>query len=214
MSWLSSWPSPPFRSSSPRRTGGEGILRLFLFTLPFMLIIAVAGIPTMAFTVRGALAVTALSALLLPAFLLACYGNEQFEQATPSDIAAANFVYDTAPPGSTLAVMNAEGFLGYQKVAQYNYVSAGDADLLRLSRLTPSRLLSLIGSHRSVYLTVTPAQRWYAVVTYGFPTDWVQQLTRKLSADPRFRLVYSRSDSYVYRIRPQPRRSTASRATT
>ncbi len=192
----------PFPILLAQAYGGEATLRLYLFTLPFMLILLVGEFPRVieAMAMPKALALAAISTALVPALLIACYGNEEFEQATPSDVHAAQYLYTVARPGSTLGLVVNNAFLSYTRLAQYSYVAL-DSQVTRYSLDTPTRLLNAIGGNsRGSYLLITPAQRNYAITTYGFPTDWVTKLTAQLARNSHFRLTYDRAGSFIYRV--------------
>jgi hypothetical protein len=113
----------PFTMLAVQSYGGEGALRVYLYTLPFMLILAVAGfaahLPRRSFLVTAA--ITLVSTIMVPLLLITRFGNEQFEQVTRGDVAAARYVYSVAAPGSAIASVGLNALLGYQGLAAYSY---------------------------------------------------------------------------------------------
>ena len=180
--------------------GGEAGLRVYLYTLPFMLIVAVGGLADLFRRAKlsTVLAIGVLSAAIVPLMLVARFGNEQFEQVTAGDVAAARYVYATARPGSSIVSVAPNAILGYRGLAAYQYppVEPGDFAFTR-----PSQLLAAINiDPRGTYVLVTPAQVAYAVVNDGMPVNWGAQLVRRLDQSSRFRLLYSRFGGFVYRV--------------
>ena len=81
--------------------GGEVLLRVYLFTLPFAaFFIASAIFPTPASRRSPAapFVVFVLSVLALVGFAITRYGNERIDYFTPNEVSAIRFVYANAPP--------------------------------------------------------------------------------------------------------------------
>ena len=91
--------------------GGEATYRVYFFSLPWVALLAasaiapaVSGRPLRSIFPLGAVLVV-LIALLLPAY----FGDDEIYATSSSEITAANYFYDHAPPGSAL-IPTAGGF--------------------------------------------------------------------------------------------------------
>lgn len=130
--------------------GGEMLMRVYFFMLPFLAFFAAAAfLPRVApptaerrrlagplgrlvhfqagrFPVRASLAAVSfplIAVLLLSGTLLARYGNERVDYFFRDEIAATRFLYSQAPPGSTFAVERPYLPWKFQGYEQHKYVS-------------------------------------------------------------------------------------------
>jgi hypothetical protein len=97
----------PFGAVAMQEYGGELGLRIFLFSLPFVALLQAEGVRrfVQARWQRPAAAAAAgvvAAALLVPAFVVARYGNEKFEQVYAEDVAVVEEFYRVAPPGAVV----------------------------------------------------------------------------------------------------------------
>jgi hypothetical protein len=192
----------PFVVLAAQSYGGEVGLRIYFYTLPFMLIIVVEGfadfLPQR--SALTALVIAVIATGLVPLLLIARFGNEQFEQVTAGDVAAAQYVYSVASPGASIGAVAPNAVLAYRGLAAYYYPSLtfeDDADM------TPNQVLSGIKQNPfGTYLLITPAQIENQVVNDGDPADWGTKLEARLAENPRFKLLFHRLGGYVYEIEP------------
>jgi hypothetical protein len=186
----------PFLMLGVQSYGGEAALRVFLYTLPFMLIIIVSGFGDL-FRRRRRLATAAvalLSMILIPLLLIARFGNEQFEQVTAGDVAAARYAYSVATPGSAIGSVALNALVGFQGLASYTYPAGAPTT-------TPEKVLKAIGKNPiGTYLLITPAQVAWAVVNDGEPPDWATKLEKKLARNPHFTLLFNQDGGRVYKV--------------
>jgi hypothetical protein len=84
--------------------GGEILIRIFLFALPFTALLAACGLEVVLGLPRaGAIpAAAAVSLSLLAGFLFARYGNERMDSFSSGDVAGVQALYRMAPAGSVL----------------------------------------------------------------------------------------------------------------
>ena len=178
--------------------GGEVPLRVYLYTLPFMICLVVDAVSRSAvrWSWRGIVAFILATALIVPSFFVARFGNETFEQVRPDEIAAVQALYRLAPRGSTLTAMMVNGITWrWRNFADYTYDDSSDIT-------TPAGVLREIGKHTApAFLILTTGQIAYAVSSYGLPADWGTVINRKLAASPDFKLVYTNPDAHIYRVR-------------
>lgn len=100
----------PFGAIAFQEYGGELGLRIFLFSLPCIAVMLTPTIDRSLLKRRRRPLVAALVAMMVvgtiaSAFVLARYGNEQFEQVYEEDVAVVQEYYRIAPPG-TLVIGN------------------------------------------------------------------------------------------------------------
>ena len=184
--------------------GGEAQLRLYFYTLPFMLMLAMSGVRPGQMATQKSLAMMALiSVVLFPAFLVARFGNEQFEQASFTDIATARALFRLAPPGATVITATFNVFLRFERFSSYVY---RPADLQNYYFKTPGRVLREYAPNpKGVFFILTPAEIEYAVASNRFAPSWGATLARELRASPRFRQLYAHGGGWVFRIVAPPR---------
>jgi hypothetical protein len=163
-----------------------------------MLIVVVAGLADL-FPLNGlsSLAVlVAISTVAVPLLLIARFGNEQFEQITSGDVAAARYVYSTALPGAAIWTLQAEGVLGFHELAAYRY------ETVQLSPgVSAGRVLRAISRDPlGTYLVITPDQVQDAIVNSGAPEDWATKLESQMAHNQDFKLVFNRYGGRVYEV--------------
>jgi hypothetical protein len=178
--------------------GGEGLLRVDLFTLPFMLCLAISPIRDATLAGRRSMfLVAAVSALLAPAFVITRFGNEIFEETRPSEIAAVNTLYRIAPHGSEIITINGNLPYRFENLATYTYAANG---FTARAADEPKVILKQLEGHQRAYLLVTASQVEYAVVEDGLPNAWGNEVIQALDHNSQFKLLVSNRDAKVYRI--------------
>jgi len=178
--------------------GGEAQLRLYLYTLPFMICLVVGAISKsgMRWSRRGLVGFALATAVLVPGFLLARFGNEIFEQVRPGEVAAADALYRLAPKGSTLVALMPNGITWqFKDFADYTYDANSPLE-------TPAEVLRAIGTHTGLaYLIVTTGQIEYGITSEGLPANFGTTVNQRLAASPQFKLIYSNPDAWIYSVR-------------
>lgn len=179
--------------------GGEIFLRISLFSLPFLAVLAGFAFvregrePRAAW--RGGIALLVVTALLVPLFVIARFGNEAYERIYSDDIAAWDFVVEHAPPGATVVVPDFAGPWRYQSLT-YLYlklysdeagqpVEAGALDDLVTSEGTPA------------YLILGTASDEYRQIVERYPDSWQDDLVDDLLATGRYEIVFTSGETRV-----------------
>ena len=188
--------------------GTEAGLRGFLFGLPGALcLVAMAltsvGGPRLRLVLTGALA-----AALIPAFLIARWGNELFERVLPGEVSAATALYRIAPHGSAIMFLNSPVTLEFTDLGQYRYNSptieqyalAGNPGA---ARLVPYLASQLRQNPHGGYLIITASQLENLRLDSGIPLSWGADVERQATRSHLFRLIYSNSASKIYQVRPR-----------
>lgn len=210
--------------------GGEIGLRIYLFALPGACILAAyaffpnlpAGtedapeetVPIRKRNIRFNPELTRRISLLLAAgcammlamvFLVARYGNEQFERVSPSEVAAMHYVYDNDEPSAR--VLYLVPLVGEEITPSIPW---GERDFDKISyqevlvNEDPSQLSSIIDKLRvsppNTYLVATRGQAAYLQLNHGYPHDWAQRFRAALDAHKELKRVFNGEDAAVYTL--------------
>lgn len=181
--------------------GGEMLLRVYLFSLPFMAFFAASAFfPTPeAGSWRLYVFLIVVSVALATAMLLTRYGNEKADLVTTEEYQVLERVADLAEPRDTIGSANHSVPLGYFEWEQHRVISltnffregAMDTVLRELANRTPDGFDS--------YFVITRGQQAYAELFWGMTDAEWNRRVRELAA--RTDLVYSNRDGAVYRLR-------------
>jgi hypothetical protein len=185
--------------------GGEAGLRAYLFSLPGALCLVVLALTAGIARLR-VIAVALLTALLIPGFLVARWGNELSEMVLPAEISGMRAVYAMAPPGSSLLPITNAVTWDFMDVGKYKYVSTKIPLFLSESTFDKgvSAVAALLKNPQGGYVVITYSQLMYAQQSFGVPDNWVQNIERHLVGSHLFRLVYRNSATSVYEYVGRP----------
>lgn len=181
--------------------GGEMLLRVYLFSVPFMAFLAAAAFfPT---PQSGSWRLTAFllvaSVALAGAMIVARYGNEKSDFVTPEEYQVLQYVAGVAEPRDVIGSANPSVPIGYLEWEQHRTLSFsavfrdGEISLLleELAARTPEGFRT--------YFVITRGQRAYAELFWGMPGPEWDRRVRGLAA--RTNLLYSNADGAVYELR-------------
>jgi len=192
----------PFPLFAVQAYGGEMLLRIYLFSLPFMaLLIAFAFVPRPRLEAgRGlVLAVVIASGALVFPFLVARYGNERIESFTPGEVAAVNELYALAPPDSML--IGVVGNIPWKNLRydEYRFRPAGDDTYYRD---LDGMYEAMVNHKGDVFLLLTKTQEAYVEMILGAsPADWTS-FERDLFATGWFQVLSRTPDATIARFLP------------
>jgi hypothetical protein len=169
----------PFGTVALQSYGGELGLRIFLFGLPFVALLLAEGVRALAprWQRRPALAVVALVALVVP-FVIARYGNEQFEQTYREDMAAVHALYEVATPGDVVLSANTANAFRRGPYKSYRFYRQ---PLLVDPAVDLEAALAAAKRPRG-FVLLTRAGANQAALTRGVDADWDRSLGVKLEA--------------------------------
>lgn len=189
----------PFGALGLQSYGGEVLLRVQLFALPFMAILGAMAVFPGPYRRDAArplvLAVVALSVPLTGAFFIARYGNERFEYVSPAERDGVAALYRLAPPGSTLFTLSSNAPFRHMRLEQYSYdLSLEDADLFEPGAVVDAMLSA---EADRAYLLVTRTQEAYLELSRGFPAGWTSRVVGPLEASGELRLLFANDDARV-----------------
>lgn len=199
--------------------GGEAIFRIYLFSLPWVAALAASALAPRSGRWRrrtGALVAVTLSVALV-LFMSAFYGAVELYRVRPGAVAASQYFYDHAEPGSVVG-FGAPNFPG-RLAANYGEFASGStppplttlpafqghllgaADLPALSALYQTHVS---GTSGQVYLALSADEDAYAEVLGFMPKGSIASLDRALSAShsPHWRVIYRNHDAVIYRYLP------------
>lgn len=193
--------------------GGEALLRVFLFSAPFMAFLAaeacaprtgVIGIDAR----RLWLAVLAL-VLVFPGYLLGYYGKERQYQFTPEEVAASQWVADNAPPNSILVEGDTNyprQFRHYEKFASVAIAREPSSErLLGAPAVVLQNWLSN-ALYTDGYVIITRSQKIGAEMDHSLPPGALTRVEQELEASPLFETVYRSRDASVFTLSEEGRR--------
>ncbi|WP_143653108.1 hypothetical protein [Streptosporangium subroseum] len=214
--------------------GGEIGLRIYLFALPGACILAAyAFFPNLPATAAGApeetvpirasgprlnpvltrrisLGLAAGCALALSmVFLVARYGNEQFERVSADEVAAMHYIYDHDKPSARVLYLVPQ--IGEEVTPAIPW---GEKDFDTISyeqalvSRNPVQISSVIDKFRlsppNTYLVATRGQAGYLQLNHNFPGDWAPRFRAALDASPELKRVFTSHDAAVYTLKSFP----------
>jgi len=202
--------------------GGEISLRIYLFALPAVAVLAAtlffpdfrpaersgpARPPLRVIAAAGAAAVS-----LAGFFLLARYGNEAFEQTPRGEIAAMDYIYARDAGGGTVAWLSPAPSVNatpempwqYRDITRLNFRAVQAPRDPRATAAVVSALRGLPGG----YLIITKTQQEYLSEAASYPAGWGARFRARMAATPGVRVIYANADAAVYALRhPVPARA-------
>ncbi|GAA3087061.1 hypothetical protein [Streptosporangium carneum] len=215
--------------------GGEIGLRIYLFALPGACILAAyaffpnlpAGtaeapeetVPIRRRNIRFDPRLTRRISLLLAAgcalalsmaFLVARYGNEQFERVSSGEVAAMHYVYQHDEPSGR--VLYLVPIIGPEVTPTIPW---GEQDLGKIAYeqvlvdKNPAQLSSVIDKFRvsppNTYLVASRGQAAYLQLNHGYPADWEQRFRAALDSSKELKRVFTSDAAAVYTLRNYPK---------
>jgi hypothetical protein len=189
--------------------GGELVLRIYLFSLPFMAFLAAgAFLPTpRPMHMRTTEAVAVVVAVMFIALLVSKHGNERADIISADELAATDLLYDTAPPGSMIATVSTWGAVRYRDFADFRYHQVP----LEFLGLDVPGLLAAIRHEAAPcsYLFITSSQEANVELNWGYtPAEW-QQSKDVVLQSRSFRELYSNRDATILTTASAPSTCTA-----
>jgi hypothetical protein len=194
--------------------GGEMLMRVYLFSLPFVACYAAQAL--MPSPGRRAwllpLVLAAGGAIFLAGFLFTRYGNERATLFTPSEVRAVDRLYAMAQPGSLLLAVSPNVPWKQRHYADYRYQLLSRQ--LQFDGPPPSsaQLATAVARYMKrnrtgrAYLIVTRSQKVYDDVLgapkWGSSTD----VERALERSPRFSKMFDNRDGRIFVLSQRGRR--------
>jgi hypothetical protein len=196
----------PFSLVALNSYGGEGLMRVYLLTLPFT-----AGLAATLFypneqiasrrrsaLVLGAV-VGALSLALAGGYLFTRYGNERMDYYTADEIAGLDYIYQKAKPGDGIVLLASNMAARYKAIDAIGYDSFVDERPLLTAAEIDARM-RVAANDGERYLFVSRAQQAYGELYIGLPPGWSDPIIRDLIDNYGYHRVFENRDAQVYKV--------------
>ena len=173
----------PFVLVVAQNYGGEGLLRVVLFGLPFTALLAASALlPASTGTIRGFIPpvrihrrvlICALVIVILVFALgttLVRGGNDSYESFSKGELAAANYAYNHARAGQTIGEVAAFLPLGQEKITSvYTYIAAGAGTPYKSLRPDFLKVLPR-------WIILSQSQEAWGELVANYPRGWEETL--------------------------------------
>lgn len=202
----------PFLVIAVSPYGDEIVFRAYLFALVGLALFGALFLwrPGARPTPLRVLVLTLVSALLLGAALVAQFGNDRRYRFTPGEIAAAEFVYESAPP-NTLLVEGSRNYPSqFRNYERFVYVPLDREPPDGQRRLVdrPAQVLrSWLSDDRYAagYVIITRSQIAETEALDLFPGGGLREVDRSLRSSPWFEIAFQAPGATVYVLDEDPR---------
>lgn len=198
----------PFVMFPLQSYGGELLLRIYLFSLPFAATLVVLpffprGASPPGFRKLGALLL--LGSVIATATVATRYGNDAIENFTPDEIALVNQLYATAPHGSVLIEAVHDTPWRYVHYAGYRYQTVLQAEPARPGDPQPgcASITQLVPS-AGAYLIVTPSQVSAADLLNTGPSEGLPHFIDRCALQGGWTMEYRNSGGVIYHLQGAP----------
>lgn len=186
--------------------GGEVLFRAFLFAAPFIAFLAASAcLPRdgRGFPVKNLVITTAVTAVLLPGFLLGYYGKEQQNYFTPAEVQAVEWVDSNARPGSLLVEGSRNYPTQFRNYERFIYVAIDREPRESYSTLLAdpaNRLEDWLSDPRysDGYVLITRSQKIAVNSQQSMPVGSLENVETALRRSPQFRTAYDTPDAVVF----------------
>lgn len=191
--------------------GGEMLLRIYLFTEPFMCFFAaslffdnslrIARNPTRIHTTLPwkTAAIIAANLILLGSFFFTRYGDERVTYVTHAGYVAAQYLYQIAPAKSLIL----EGWIA----APLYFENFEKYDIENLAEVLPdavihgniNEIVQFVASEKvsNAYVIFTQEEQIVAIAWHGLPSNALPRLEAGLLKTGEFNLIYNNSDAQI-----------------
>lgn len=183
--------------------GGELLLRLYLFTLPFAACLAV--LPLMSDKpagpgLRRGIALLAMGAVLTTTTIVTRYGNDIMESFTTGEVALVNRLYDTAPTGSILIEAVSNTPWKFQHYSGYDYRALVAAEPRPGAGPLTCDAANQIAAPNGAYLIVTVSQLHAADLMGSTPAGDLRNFVATCGTSPGWTRIAENDDGVIFRI--------------
>ncbi len=187
----------PFLLFAAQSYGGEGLIRVVLFGLPFTAFLAAtAFLPSQKGSIRSFIPAvrdgrfSSLYHAVLPTLIIAAVltcalamtvvrgGNDAYASFSADELASVNYVYDHILPGQVIGLANYFMPIGQRKVGVVSeYIAMSDAGSTSLKSVTPHFL-----REKPRYIILAKSQEQFGEQVSGLPVGWVNKVKSELIA--------------------------------
>ena len=203
----------PFLMLGANSYGGEVLFRVYLFALPFMVLwlayLLDFGIrPKVSWTQFAATLL--LSAVLLSGFIVTYYGKEEQFYFSPTEIAAAQVMYEAAPQGSLIVEGSPNYPSRYWRYDYYTHVAIAREPVDSRDRVLGDPAISLARwmsneAYTDAFFIITRSQKAELDSLGGMPPGSLDYIEQTLLNSPAFTTLYKSNDAVVFTLRDRSR---------
>jgi hypothetical protein len=200
----------PFPLMALQPYGGEMLLRVYLFSLPFMVLFAASlFFPTSkmgrSWMTTASLGVVSLA--LLGSLFVSRYGNERMEYFTSQEASAVEQLYKVARPESLLVAGTRNfprNFRDYEKFDYEWVVERPDWKLMDPAHFSTAAVVRALEESmasrgtRDSYVIITRSQKAEVSLMGLGPRGSLDRFERDLAASSQFKLVYANEDAKIF----------------
>jgi hypothetical protein len=201
----------PFPLFAFQPYGGEVIIRVYFFALPFMAYFAAASFfpsDRVGHSWRATGAAFLVTAALVGSFMYVRYGNERADAFSSGEVAAVERLYDIAPAGTTLVAGTGNLPWRYRDYVRHEYDLVTELTSWKNLLENPNGILGVVYQMRHVmqgypegaYLIFTRSQKAYSDLLGGSPPGSLSRVERAVERSPDFDLVYRNPDARIFRL--------------
>lgn len=183
---------------------GEVVLRVYLFALPWLALLAAGAVYRSGCAAPRAIASAALLLTFTAAFTVAYYGKERANYFDAGERAANSWLFEHAEPGSVL-VGAALDFpwkdRGYERFRYRWLAELSSEQRLALQDEPVEVVLDVMGESGAFVGYVFLSEAQDTALAYGseLPADTQDDVGRALSASPEFELVHATDTALIFR---------------
>ncbi|WP_210443334.1 hypothetical protein [Nocardioides sp. SYSU D00065] len=196
--------------------GSEVLFRSYLFALPGLAYFGAVLLwpPGSTAWRHRAVLVGLLSVYLALGSLVAQFGNDRQYHFTDEEVAAAEYVYDNAPPGTLLVEGSRNYPSQFRNYERFTYVPISREDPEDIARIlrdpvgTMARWLGDTDTYRASYLIITRSQIAATTARGEIPGDGLVAIEEALRSSPRFRVAFENRDATVFELATAPEDDT------
>ena len=183
--------------------GGELLLRLYMFSLPFAACLAVLPLVSdkaAGLGLRRALTLLLLGGILATTTIVTRYGNDTMESFSSDEIAAVNKLYSIAPTGSVLieAVRNTPW--KFEHYADYDYRALVPAEPRPGAGPLSCDGANQIAHNAGAYVIVTDSQEAAADLRGATPPGDLQHFIATCGTSPGWTKVFENAGGVIFHI--------------
>lgn len=196
----------PFPLVVAQPYGGEMLLRVYLFSLPFMAFFAAAlffAAPGVGRTWLTTAMVTLVSLALVGSFFVTRYGNERMDYFTPAEADAVSYLYDVAPSESLLMAGTVKTPWRYRDYEKYRYRTL--ADHVEYTTGTADEFVNNVANvmrsdkYPAAFLLITRSQLANDELFHLLPVP-LAQIEQALLGSDQFQVVFTNEDAKIFML--------------
>lgn len=193
----------PFGLMALQAYGGEMLLRVYLFSLPFMAYL-VAGlffpIAERTFTPRATRALALTVGVLVLAILLTKHGNERADWVSTDELAAADWLHEVAPAGSFIGTVSEASPLKYRQYEKYHFRTLSYLFLFD----EPQHVAQALGDGDScAYVFLSRMQHVTAQMFDRLPDGYWEEAEQRMLQSGRFSVIYHNPHATILAMEPR-----------